>query len=135
MRQDSSQMGKEALVKGKRTFRLDGPEQAIKGARVEVSSLVVHATHDSIRRVHDAAYNESRAGRRHEMQSRTLLHTNVFYKLALSEEVCWELDTGSETSSDHGRYNATIQTLDSLGAVDLGEAIGGAFILMLCTNG
>ena len=135
MRQDSSQMGKEALVNCKRTFRLDGAEQAIKRTRVKVASLVVHATHDCIRGMHDAAYNESRAGRGHEMQSRTLLQTKVFYKVALSEEVCWKLDTGSETSSDHGRYNTTIQTLDSLGAVDLREAIRGALILMLCTDG
>jgi len=34
VRQDSGQMGKEALVDCKRTFGLDGAEQAIKRARV-----------------------------------------------------------------------------------------------------
>jgi hypothetical protein len=60
-------MCKEALVQGKRTFCLDSAEQAVEGARVEIAGLVVHATHDGVRRVHDAAYNESGAGRRHEM--------------------------------------------------------------------
>lgn len=69
------------------------------------------------------------------MQSRTLLHTKVFYEVALSKEICWKLDTGSETRSYHGRYNTAIEALDTLGAVDLGEAIGGALVLMLCANG
>ena len=101
-------MGKEALVDCKRTLGFDGAEQAIECARVKVTGLVVHATHDGIRRVHDAAHDESRASRRHEMQSRTLLQAKVFYKVALGEEVCWKLNTGSETSSDHGGYNTTI---------------------------
>jgi len=101
-------MSKEALVNSQRAFRLDCAEQAVKRARVEVASLVVHAAHDGVRRVHDTANNKSRAGRRHEMQSRTLLHSKVFYEVALGEEICGKLNTGSETSTDHGWDNTTI---------------------------
>lgn len=48
MRQDSGQVGEEALVNGQETFSSNGLEQAVKHALVEVTSLVVHASHDSI---------------------------------------------------------------------------------------
>ena len=68
------------------------------------------------------------------MQSRTLLHSKVFYEVPLGEEICGKLNTRSETSTDHGWDNATVKTLDTLSAIDLREAIGRAFVLMLCAD-
>lgn len=59
MRQDSGQMREESLVHSQRALGLDSSEQAIEGARVQVSGLVVHATHDGIWRVHHAADDET----------------------------------------------------------------------------
>lgn len=41
-------MGKETLVDGKNTFRADSLEQAVKDTLVEVTGLVVHASHDRV---------------------------------------------------------------------------------------
>lgn len=51
MREDTSQVGKEALVDGKNTFRADGLEQAVKDTLVQVTGLIVHAGHDSVCRM------------------------------------------------------------------------------------
>lgn len=46
--QDSGQVSKEALVDSQESFSADGLEQAVKYALVQVTSLVVHASHDSV---------------------------------------------------------------------------------------
>jgi hypothetical protein len=46
--QDSGQVGKEALVNSQESFGADGLEQAVKYALVQVTSLVVHASHDGV---------------------------------------------------------------------------------------
>lgn len=134
MRQDSSQVGKEALVDSKRALGLDCAEQAVKGTRVQVAGLIVHAAHDGVRRVHDAANNKARAGRGHEMQRGTLLHAQVFYKIAFGKEIRGELHARAKAGADHGRHDAAVEAFDALGAVDLGEAIGGIPVLMLGAN-
>lgn len=48
VRQDSSQMSEEALVDGQESFGANGLEQAIKYTLVEIASLIVHPSHDSI---------------------------------------------------------------------------------------
>jgi len=48
VRQDSGKVGKEALVDGQESFGADRLEQAVKYALVQVASLVIHASHNSI---------------------------------------------------------------------------------------
>lgn len=51
VRQDTGQVSKEALVDGKNTFCADGLEQAIKDALIQITSLIVHTSHDSVCRI------------------------------------------------------------------------------------
>lgn len=52
-------MREESLVHSQRALGLDSSEQAIEGARVQVSGLVVHAAHDGIWGMHDATDDEA----------------------------------------------------------------------------
>ena len=45
---DAGEMGEEALVNGKGTLGADSLEQAIKHTTIQVTCLVVHASHDRV---------------------------------------------------------------------------------------
>lgn len=92
MGQYSCQMSEKALVDSQEALGLDCTEQTIECAVVEVASLVVHAAHDRVGRMHDAADDESRRGTASQMQSWAFFHTQVPDKPSLREEVCGELD-------------------------------------------
>lgn len=48
VRQNARKMGKVSLVNRQHTLRLDGLEQAIEHALVEVARLVVHSGHNGV---------------------------------------------------------------------------------------
>lgn len=81
--------------------------------------------------MHEAAHDEARRRTTSQMQSRTLLHTQVAGQTALGEEVCGELDGTAETSTDHGSSNTTVDTLDTLTFVDLAQSIVRVLVVML----
>ena len=127
-------MSKEALVHCQKTLCFDGPVQTVKGSRIEVTGLVVHATHDSVWWMHDTADNESGTCRGQEMQSWSFFHTEMLHQSSLGEKVGWKLYTRAETGTDHGGANTTVKTLDTLGAVDALHAIQSIDIVVLCSN-
>lgn len=132
--QNTRQVRKKTLVDRKRTLCLHRPDQAIERAAVKITSLVVHAAHDRVGRVHENTDHETRARRGHQVKCRTFLHAQMSYKPPLREEVCGELHTRSKTGSYHGGNNAAVETLDTLGLVDLLHTIGGVAVIVLGSN-
>lgn len=137
VRQDTGQVGKEALVNGEKTFGLDGLRETVEHALIEVTRLVVHSRHDRVwnsrlaalhdalrvfkrtRRVHNAGDNKSRRCATGQVQARALFHTQVSCQTSLSEEISGQLDGASETSPHHSSTNATVQTTHTLRLVYL----------------
>lgn len=87
------------------------------------------------RGVHETAHYETGSGAAGQVQSRTLFHTQVAGQTTLSEEVGRELNSTAETGSNHGGANTTVDTLDTLGLVDLAQAIKRVLVVVLSTNG
>lgn len=81
--------------------------------------------------MHEAAHNEARSCATGQVQSRTLLHTQVAGQTALGKEVCGELHGTAETSADHSSADTTVDTLDTLALVDLAKAIERVLIVVL----
>lgn len=73
--------------------------------------------------MHKAAHNKSGYRTTAQVQSRTLLHSQMAGQTALGEEVCGELDGTAETSTDHGSSDTTVDTLDTLALVDLAQSV------------
>lgn len=68
------------------------------------------------------------------MQSRTLVHAQVFFQPSLCKEISGKLYGAAETSSDHSGANTAIKTLDTLVAVDLSHSVICIPIFVLCTD-
>lgn len=152
MRQDTSQVSKEALVDGKNTLCADSLEQAVKDALVQITGLVVHASHDSVyktelarsdlslmiiahtRRVHEAAHHKSRSSTTGQVQSRSFLHAKVPGQAALGKEVCGELDGTAKTRTDHSSAHTTVHALDAFTPVNLAQTVKRIFIVVLGTD-
>lgn len=149
-------MGQEALVKGEEAFGADRLGETVKGSLVEISVLVVHARHDGVwnkpqvsrqnvgdgrnrakltRGMHKAANDEPTHGTTGEVQSGTLLHAEMLDKTSLGEKVGGKLDRAAEAGADHGGADTTVKAAEALGAVDLVEAMPGAAVLVLGTDG
>lgn len=123
MGQDTGQVGEIALVDGKETLRADGLVQAIEDALVQVASLVIHARHDGVGRMHDAADNKSGGRATGQVQSRAFLHAQMSREAALREEVGWQLDRATESGSHHRSTNASVQTAHALRGIDLAQPV------------
>ncbi len=108
MWQNARQMGKVALVQRQDALRLDRPAQAVKRRCVQVARLIVHARHDGIRGVHNAANDEATRGTTSNMQRHALFHTQVFYQPSLCEEIRGELYRAAETCAYHGWSYASV---------------------------
>lgn len=85
--------------------------------------------------MHEAANNEARSCATGQMQSRTLLHTQVAGQTALGKEVCGELNGTTKTGANHSSTDTTVDTLDALALVDLAKAIKRVLIVVLGANG
>lgn len=85
--------------------------------------------------MHEAAHNEARSCATGQMQSRTLLHTQVAGQTALGKEVCGELHGTTETRADHSSTDTTVDALDALALVDLAKAIKRVLIVVLSADG
>lgn len=146
-------MSEEALVDSQEALGADSLEQTIEDTLVQVTGLVVHASHNSIykvnvlaaasplnlrfrhtRRMHEAAHNKARCRTASQVQSRAFLHTQVPSQAALGKEVCGELDGTAKAGTDHSGPNATVNTLDTLTSIDLAQAIERVLIVVLGTD-
>lgn len=134
MGQDSGQMCCETFVHGKYPLRLYCFDEAIKGRRVQISSLVIHAAHDCVWWVHDAAHDESRRCTASKMKHGSVLDTEMFCQTSLCKEVCWQLNGAAKSCADHGGQDTSVQALDAFVSIDLRHAIHGAFVFMLCSD-
>lgn len=85
--------------------------------------------------MHEAAHDKARCRTTSQMQSGTLLHSQVPCQATLGKEVCGELNSTAETGTDHSSPNATVNTLHTLAPVDLAQTINGVLIVMLSTDG
>jgi len=100
-------MRHEALVDSEEALCAHGLGEAVEDALVEVSVLVVHARHDGVRGVHDAAHHEPAGGAAGQVQHRALLHAEVLDEPPLGEEIRRQLHAGAEARAHHcGRHAA-----------------------------
>lgn len=146
-------MGEISLINCKNAFSANGLEQAIKCALVQVAGLVVHSRHNSVckksqfdhaaantiwdkhtRRVHDTANHEAGSRAAGQVQSGPVFHTKVLRQATLGEEVSRQLNRTTETGAHHRCAYTAIQSLHSLGFIDLAQAVERVAIVVLCTD-
>jgi hypothetical protein len=106
--QDPGQMRKVSFVHGQDTLRLDRPVQAVKRRAIQVTRLVIHARHDCVRRVHDAANDEPTRCATRNMERHPLFHANVLNQLSLCEKVRRKLHRATKARSYHCWANASV---------------------------
>ena len=128
-------MRPKALVHSQHALGPDGPEKTVEGPSIEVPGLVVHAAHDSVRRMHEHAHDEAAAGAAHQMQREPLLHVEVLDETTFGEEVRGQLDAAAEAGAHHGRPDAAVESTDALGAMDCVEAVPGIAVVVLGADG
>lgn len=87
------------------------------------------------RRVHDAAYDESRNGTAGQMESRAFFHPQVSGQSSLCEEVCWQLDGAAKAGSNHGGSHTPVESLDPFTTIDLSQAVIRVSVLVLSSDG
>ena len=135
MWQNAGKVGKVALVHGQQALGLDGAVNAVKGRRVQVACLVVHARHDGVGRVHDAADDKAAGGAAGNVQRHALLHAKVLDEAALGKEVGGQLDRAAKAGADHGGTDAAVEALYPLVCVDLLHAVDSAPVVVLGAGG
>lgn len=141
MRQNASQVSEEALVDSKNTFRADGLQQAVKNTLVEVTSLVIHASHNRVCksseqviisvfertahtwRMHEAAHHKARSGTTGKMQSRAFFHAKVSGETSLSKEIGRELNSTAKAGTNHSSSHSPIDTLDTFTFINLAQSV------------
>jgi hypothetical protein len=69
------------------------------------------------------------------MKGRPLFNAQVLIETTLSKEVCGKLDRTAKARANHRSPDTAIDTLDTLAAVNLAEAVDGVLIVMLRADG
>lgn len=85
--------------------------------------------------MHKAAHYKARSSTTGQVQSRSLLHAEVSGQATLCKEVCWELDSTAEASTDHSSIHTTVHALDTFALVDLAQSIKRVSVIVLGTDG
>ena len=70
-----------------------------------------------------------------QMQRSSLLHVQVFYQPPLRKVVHRQLYTASKTCPDNSRFDPSIETLETLSAMDFSKAIHRILIPVLSAHG
>lgn len=135
MWQNSGQMCKVALVQGKQALRLYRARQTIKGRRVQVARLIVHARHDCIRGMHDAAHDEAAGGATRNVQRHALLHTKMLDQTPLYEKIRGKLDRAAESRADHGWAHTSVEAFYAFSPIYLPHAVKSVAVMVLCAYG
>lgn len=85
--------------------------------------------------MHHAAHHNTRACAAGHMQRKPLVHAQVFYQPPLSKVVCRQLYTAPKACPDNSRPDTSIETLETLSAIDFPKAIYRILITVLGTHG
>ena len=85
--------------------------------------------------MHDAADHESATGATRQMQRRSLMHVQMFYQPPLGKEVRRQLNAAAEPRPHNRSSHASVETADTLGAIDFPEAVQRVLVTMLSTDG
>lgn len=85
--------------------------------------------------MHDAADNETADSTAGKVQRRALFHARVSYQSSLGEEVGRQLNGATKPRTDHGCFNASVQTPDTLAPIDLRHAVPGIAVVVLRAHG
>lgn len=85
--------------------------------------------------MHNGTHNQPTRRRTRHVQRNAFLHPKVLLQIPLREKVRRQLNTRSETGTDHGGGGSAVPALYALGFVDLSEPVDGALVLMLRADG
>ena len=85
--------------------------------------------------MHHATHHNTRACAAGQMQSKSLVHTQVFYQPPLRKEIRRQLDTAPKTRPNNRRPDTAVETFDTLSAIDFPKAIYRIPITVLSAHG
>lgn len=135
VRQDPCQMRAETLVDGEDAFFPHSLGYAVEGAGVQIAALVVHATHDRIRGMHEHTNHEAADGAARKVERDAVVHLHVLHEPPFDEEVCGQLDAAAETRSHTRRADAAVQAAKAFSAINLSQAVECVLVLVLRADG
>ena len=85
--------------------------------------------------MHNAAYDESTTGATCQVQRRSLMHAQMLYQPPLREEIRRQLNTASKSRPHNRRSHPSVETTDTLGAMDFPKAVQRILVTVLGANG
>ena len=69
------------------------------------------------------------------MQRRSFLHVQMSYQPPLCKKVCRQLNTASKSRPHNRRSHPSVETTDTLGAIDFPKAVECILVTVLSANG